>query len=61
MSFPFRFKTRPDTFADLVEYLRTVVERFPGAEPAARSTSAELDAVELAYRDYYGDSAEEKR
>jgi hypothetical protein len=31
------------------------------AEPAARSTTAELDAVELAYRAYYGDSAEEKR
>ncbi len=29
------------------------------AEPAARSTSAELDAVELAYREYYGDSDEE--
>jgi hypothetical protein len=31
------------------------------AEPTARSTTAELDAVELAYREYYGDSAEEKR
>ena len=29
------------------------------AEPAAQSTSAELDAVELAYRAYYGDSEEE--
>ena len=31
------------------------------AEPAARSTPAELDAVELAYRAYYGDGEEEQR
>ena len=30
------------------------------AEPAAQSTSVELDAVELAYREYYGESEEEK-
>jgi hypothetical protein len=30
------------------------------AQPAAQSTPAELDAVELAYREYYGDSEEEK-
>jgi hypothetical protein len=29
------------------------------AEPAARSTPTELNAVELAYREYYGDSEEE--
>jgi hypothetical protein len=29
------------------------------AEPAAQSTSAALDAVELAYREYYGDGEEE--
>ena len=31
------------------------------AAPAARSTPAELDAVELAYREYYGEREEEKR
>jgi hypothetical protein len=31
------------------------------AAPAARSTPAELDAVELAYRAYYGDGQQEKR
>jgi len=31
------------------------------AEPAARSTPTELDAVELAYRAYYGDGEEEQR
>jgi len=31
------------------------------AELAARSTPAELDAVELAYREYYGEREEEKR
>jgi hypothetical protein len=30
------------------------------AEPAGQSTPAELDAVELAYRQYYGDGEEEK-
>ncbi len=29
MSFPFRAQVRPDTFNRLVEYLRSVVERFP--------------------------------
>ena len=29
MSYPFRAQVRPDTFARLVEYLRSVVERFP--------------------------------
>jgi len=29
MSFPFRAEVRPDTFNRLVEYLRSVVERFP--------------------------------
>jgi hypothetical protein len=31
------------------------------AEPTARSTTAALDTVELAYREYYGDCEEEKR
>ena len=31
MSFPFRLNVRPDTFSRLVEYLRSVVERFPDA------------------------------
>jgi hypothetical protein len=29
MSFPFRANLRPDTFSRLVEFLRSVVERFP--------------------------------
>ena len=31
------------------------------AEPASQGTPAELDAVELAYRQYYGESTKEKR
>ncbi len=30
------------------------------AEPTSQGTPAELDAVELAYREYYGERAEEK-
>ena len=44
MSFPFRLNTRPDTFSRLVEYLRTVVERFPDTRTGSDTTYAMSDA-----------------
>ena len=44
MSFPFRLNTRPETCSRLVEYLRTVVERFPDTRTGSDTTYAMSDA-----------------
>ena len=44
MSFPFRLNTRPDTCSRLVEYLRTVVERFPDTRTGSDTVYAMSDA-----------------
>ena len=56
MSFPFRFKTRPDTFADLVEYLRTVVERFPDARTGSETVYTMADAALGAFSVFFTQS-----
>jgi hypothetical protein len=56
MSFPFRFKTRPDTFADLVEYLRAVVERFPDARTGSETVYTMADAALGAFSVFFTQS-----
>jgi len=56
MSFPFRFKTRPDTFARLVEYLRTVVERFPDARTVSETMYTMADAALGAFSVFFTQS-----
>jgi hypothetical protein len=45
MSFPFRAGVRPDTFNRLVEYLRSVVERFPDERTGAETVYSMADAA----------------
>ena len=56
MSFPFRFKTRPDTFAGLVEYLRTVVERFPDVRTGSETFYTMADAALGAFSVFFTQS-----
>ena len=56
MSFPFRFKTRPDTCAGLVEYLRTVVERFPDTRTGSETTYTMADAALGAFSVFFTQS-----
>jgi hypothetical protein len=45
MSFPFRAGVRPDTFSRLVEYLRSVVERFPDERTGADTVYSMADVA----------------
>jgi len=56
MSFPFRFQTRPDTFARLVEYLRVVVERFPDARTGSETVYSMADAALGAFSVFFTQS-----
>ena len=55
MSFPFRAKVRPDTFNHLVEYLRSVVERFPD-ERTGDTTYSMADAALGAFSVFFTQS-----
>ena len=56
MSFPFRFDTHPDTFSRLVEYLRTVVERFPDARTGKERVYSMADAALGAFSVFFTQS-----
>ena len=56
MSFPFRFKTRPDTFSRLVEHLRSVVERFPDARTGSETVYSMADAALGAFSVFFTQS-----
>ena len=56
MSFPFRLNTRPDTFSRLVEYLRTVVERFPDARSGGERVYSMADAALGAFSVFFTQS-----
>ncbi len=55
MSFPFRAQVRPDTFNRLVEYLRSVVERFPD-ERTGDTTYSMADAALGAFSVFFTQS-----
>ena len=55
MSFPFRAEVRPDTFNRLVEYLRSVVERFPD-ERTGDTTYSMADAALGAFSVFFTQS-----
>ena len=56
MSFPFRLNTRPETFSRLVEYLRTVVERFPDVRTGAETVYSMADAALGAFSVFFTQS-----
>jgi hypothetical protein len=56
MSFPFRLNTRPDTFSRLVEYLRTVVARFPDGRTGAQRVYSMADAALGAFSVFFTQS-----
>ena len=55
MSFPFPTNVRPDTFNHLVEYLRSVVERFPD-ERTGDTTYSMADAALGAFSVFFTQS-----
>ncbi len=55
MSFPFRAEVRPDTFNRLIEYLRSVVERFPD-ERTGDTTYSMADAALGAFSVFFTQS-----
>ena len=56
MSFPFRLNVRPDTFSRLVEYLRSVVERFPDARTGGETVYTMADAALGAFAVFFTQS-----
>jgi hypothetical protein len=56
MSYPFRFNVRPDTFHHLVEYFRSVVERFPDVRTGTETVYSMADAALGAFSVFFTQS-----